>query len=57
MDLQLTFTNGVVVADPDPIKPQKAMILALSVVLGGMLGVVIALVRSAVRNRKPQTAV
>ncbi|GAA0691901.1 LPS O-antigen chain length determinant protein WzzB [Marinobacterium maritimum] len=38
---------------PDaPIKPKKALILALSVVLGGMLGVMIALVRSAIRNRK-----
>lgn len=39
-----------------PIKPKKALILALSVVLGGMLGVMIALVRSAIRNRKAQTA-
>ncbi len=37
-----------------PIKPKKALILALSVVLGGMLGVMIALVRSAIRNRKAQ---
>lgn len=56
MNLQLAFTNGEVVADPAPIKPKKALILALSIVLGGMLGVMIALVRSAIRNRKAQTA-
>ncbi|MBA4501501.1 Wzz/FepE/Etk N-terminal domain-containing protein [Marinobacterium marinum] len=50
-NLQLAFTNGPVVASPDPIKPKKALILALSIVLGGMLGVMIALIRAAVRNR------
>ena len=32
--------------------PKKALIIALSVVLGGMVGVVFVLIRSAVRNRK-----
>ena len=35
-----------------PIKPKKSLILALSVVLGGMVGVMFVLIRSAVRNRK-----
>ena len=35
-----------------PIKPKKSLILALSVVLGGMVGVMYVLIRSAVRNRK-----
>jgi LPS O-antigen subunit length determinant protein (WzzB/FepE family) len=35
-----------------PIKPKKSLILALSVVLGGMIGVMFVLIRSAVRNRK-----
>lgn len=40
-----------------PIKPKKALILALSVVLGGMLGVFAALIRGAIRKRKAaQTA-
>lgn len=39
-----------------PIKPKKALILALSVVLGGMLGVMIALIRSAIRNRQAKAA-
>lgn len=36
------------------VKPKKAMILALGLVLGGMLGVFIALIRSLV-NRNPNT--
>lgn len=41
----------------NPIKPKKAMILALGIVLGGMLGVFVALVRSlVVRNNEPNTA-
>ena len=37
-----------------PIKPKKAMIIALGLVLGGMLGVFIALVRSlAMRTKEP----
>ena len=34
-----------------PIKPKKSLILALSVVLGGMIGVMFVLIRSAVRKR------
>lgn len=44
-------------APESPIKPKKALILALSVVLGGMLGVFAALIRGAIRKRKAaQTA-
>ncbi|WP_019339932.1 Wzz/FepE/Etk N-terminal domain-containing protein [Stutzerimonas stutzeri] len=40
-----------------PIKPKKAMILALGLVLGGMLGVFVALVRSLItRNQEPHLA-
>ncbi len=35
-----------------PIKPKKALVLALSAVLGGILGVMIALLRSAINNRQ-----
>ena len=35
--------------------PKKALILALSVVLGGMVGVMFVLIRSAVLNRKAKT--
>lgn len=44
-------------APEKPIKPKKALILALSVVLGGMMGVFAALIRGAIRKRKAtQTA-
>lgn len=35
----------------DPIKPKKLLIVALGVVLGGMLGVFIALIRLMLRKR------
>jgi chain length determinant protein (polysaccharide antigen chain regulator) len=35
-----------------PIKPKKKLIVAVALVLGGMLGVFIALIRSAVRKRR-----
>ncbi len=35
-----------------PIKPKKSLIVALGVVLGGMLGVFAALIRSMIRKRK-----
>lgn len=38
----------------DPVKPKKAMILALGLVLGGMLGVFIALIRSLVGRSAEQ---
>lgn len=39
-----------------PIKPKKVLIIALGVVLGGMLGVFIALVRYMMRKGQPATA-
>lgn len=39
-----------------PIKPKKALILALGVVLGGMLGVFVALIRGSLLNRKQRAA-
>ena len=36
------------------IKPNKKLILAVSLVLGGMFGIFVALIRSAIRNRKKQ---
>lgn len=38
-----------------PIKPKKALILAIGVVFGGMLGVFIALVRRMMRKSQPAT--
>lgn len=41
----------------NPIKPKKAMILALGIVLGGMLGVFVALVRSLMTRSNEQHSV
>lgn len=42
---------------PDtPIKPKKRIIVMIGFVLGGMLGVFAALIRTAIRQRKQQTA-
>jgi len=35
-----------------PIKPKKSLIVAVGIVLGGMLGVFAALIRSMIRKRK-----
>jgi len=35
-----------------PIKPKKSLILALGLVLGGMFGVFIAIIRGMVKTRK-----
>lgn len=51
-DLKLVSVDQVAVEPLKPIKPKKALILALGVVLGGMLGLFIALLRNLLR-RKP----
>ncbi|MDT4871287.1 G-rich domain on putative tyrosine kinase [compost metagenome] len=51
-DLKLVSIDQVAVDPLKPIKPKKALILALGVVLGGMLGLFIALLRNMLR-RKP----
>jgi len=40
----------------DPIKPKKSLIMAISIVLGGMLGVILSLLRSAIQSRKEKAA-
>lgn len=55
--LNLVDIDQVALEPLRPIKPKKALILALGLVLGGMLGIFIALVRSMMsnktRNNKP----
>ena len=53
-DIRINFMPSSAAASPAPIKPKKLLIVALSVILGGMAGVMIALVRSAIRNRRQQ---
>lgn len=43
--------DGSIVTPDEPIKPKKLLILALGVVLGGMLGLFIALVRAMLKKR------
>ncbi|MEX6502150.1 Wzz/FepE/Etk N-terminal domain-containing protein [Pseudomonas zhanjiangensis] len=53
--LKLVSVDQVAVDPLKPIKPKRALILALGLVLGGMLGVFIALLRNMAR-RIPKTA-
>lgn len=49
------FTSDSIAEVPEtPVKPKKAIILALGIVLGGMLGVFTALVRSMLAGRRSQ---
>lgn len=55
--LRLVQLDQLALQPTSPIKPKKAMIIALGLVLGGMLGVFIALVRSLVaRSASPARA-
>jgi chain length determinant protein (polysaccharide antigen chain regulator) len=50
------FRQDGEVEQPDtPIKPKKILILALGVVLGGMLGLFIALIRLMLKKRLPHS--
>lgn len=48
--LRLVRLDQPALEPSDPVKPKKAMILALGLVLGGMIGVFVALVRSLVNR-------
>lgn len=54
--LKLVSIDQVALEPLRPIKPKKALVLALGLVLGGMLGLFIALLRNMLR-RKPDTFV
>ena len=49
--LRLVRLDQLALPSLDPVKPKKAMIIALGLVLGGMLGVFIALIRGLVGRR------
>ena len=55
--LRLVRLDQPALQSTDPVKPKKAMILALGLVLGGMLGVFIALFRSLVNRSSDSHAV
>lgn len=50
--LRLVRIDQSAIEPISPIKPKKSLIVALGVVLGGMLGVFAALIRSMIRKRK-----
>lgn len=57
LDIQLNRLQPVEIDEPaaiptSPIKPKKKLIVALGVVLGGMLGVFVALIQIAIASRK-----
>ena len=51
-NLQFQFANGKAIAGSSPIKPKKRFILALSVVIGGLVGIVVALINSTRKKRQ-----
>jgi LPS O-antigen subunit length determinant protein (WzzB/FepE family) len=55
-NFSVQLTASPAVATAQPVKPKKMLIIALSVVLGGMAGVMIALVRTAIRSRRESQA-
>ncbi|MEE4462429.1 GNVR domain-containing protein, partial [Azotobacter chroococcum] len=54
-NLALVKVDQLAVEPIKPVKPKKLLILALGLVLGGMLGVFVALVRGMMRKSAPPT--
>lgn len=50
--LKLVRIDQTAIEPMSPIKPKKSLIVAVGIVLGGMLGVFAALIRSMIRKRK-----
>lgn len=50
--VQLVVVDQPAITPQDPIKPKKVLVLVLGLVLGGMLGVFIALIRNLIGKRK-----
>lgn len=50
-NLKMVSVDQLAVQPASPIKPKKTLIVAVGIVLGGMLGLFVALLRSAIRKR------
>jgi chain length determinant protein (polysaccharide antigen chain regulator) len=48
--LDISYSNDIVITPTAPIKPRKMLILAIGIILGGMLGLFVAIGRITVRN-------
>ena len=55
-DFEVVRVVETPVPPTSPIKPKKLMVLALGAVAGGMLGIMVALVKRAITNRRQQQA-
>ncbi|MEP0699707.1 MAG: GNVR domain-containing protein, partial [Lentilitoribacter sp.] len=53
-DVSVFRLDGRAEIPETPIKPNKVIILILGIILGGILGIFAALIRSMVENRKMQ---
>ena len=51
-NLHIVRVDQTAIEPVSPIKPKKSLIVAVGIVLGGMLGVFAALIRSMIRKRK-----
>lgn len=51
-NLKIVRIDQLAIDPASPIKPKKSLIVAVGIVLGGMLGVFAALIRSMIRKRK-----
>jgi len=50
--LNFKFANGKAISGDKPVKPKKLLILALSVAIGGFIGIVVTLISSSLKKRK-----
>jgi chain length determinant protein (polysaccharide antigen chain regulator) len=48
--IDISYTNDIVITPTAPIKPRKMLILAIGIILGGMLGLFVAIGRITARN-------
>ncbi|WP_053105936.1 GNVR domain-containing protein [Thiopseudomonas alkaliphila] len=55
-NVKLARFDQLAVTPRSAIKPKKSLIVAMGALLGGMLGVFIALIKAAIRKRKLQLA-
>ncbi|MGB0205040.1 MAG: Wzz/FepE/Etk N-terminal domain-containing protein [Neptuniibacter sp.] len=55
-DIELQFAHGAAKATPYRLKPKRSLIVVLATVIGGIIGILSALIRSSIRNRKTTKA-
>lgn len=55
-DIELHFTHTKAKASPYRLKPKRSLIVLLATVVGGIIGILSALIRSSIRNRKTTRA-